>query len=226
MTQQHVCQFCNKSFRRLTTLSVHMCEAKRRHSQKNETWVQLGFMAYLQFLKQNTNVKKNITYDDFASSNYYSGFVRFGSYVQQVQCINVKSYLHWLLKNNKKLDHWCRDSEYERWLIDYLQREAVQDALERSVLSMEELCEGQGIALTDYFRSGKLGSIITHIENGRISPWVIYNCESGIGYLSSLNEEQINHVFKYINPDFWQEKFNNYPNDVVWIKDILKSFGF
>lgn len=224
-TESYVCQFCNKSFRRLTTLSVHMCEAKRRNNQQSEPWVRIGFMAYLKFFKENSN-KKNITYDDFASSSYYSAFVRFGSFVQQVRCVNVNSYLDWLIKNNKKLDHWCRDSEYEKWLIDYTKREAVQAALERSILTMEELCSENNIELTSYFSSGKLGSIMSHIENGRVSPWVVYNCNSGVSYLASLNEEQINMIFKYIDPEFWQTKFNNYPNDVVWIKDILKSSGF
>jgi hypothetical protein len=43
--------------------------------------------------------------------------------------------------------------------------------------------------------------------------------------LESLGEEQILMIVDFINPEFWQKKFNNYVADVEWIKSILKDVG-
>ena len=44
----YVCEYCNTGYSHidlLKTLAVHMCEKKRRHLQKNEKRVTLGFYA-------------------------------------------------------------------------------------------------------------------------------------------------------------------------------------
>ena len=40
--KDHECNYCGRSFTSERTLSVHMCEQKRRHMMQNEKWVQLG----------------------------------------------------------------------------------------------------------------------------------------------------------------------------------------
>ena len=41
------CKYCNKEFRKESTLAAHLCESKRRWQQEKETGVQLGLRAYL-----------------------------------------------------------------------------------------------------------------------------------------------------------------------------------
>ena len=43
------CKYCDKEFRKESTLAAHLCENKRRWQQEKETGVQLGLRAYLQF---------------------------------------------------------------------------------------------------------------------------------------------------------------------------------
>ena len=64
-----------------------------------------------------------------------------------------------------------------------------------------------------------------HITTGRISPWVIYNCSSGVKFLDELSEEQVSIVLAWIDPDFWQRKFKDYMADTEWVKDILNKAG-
>ena len=52
----------------------------------------------------------------------------------------------------------------------------------------------------------------------------IYNqCDSGIEFLSRLNEEQIAMVMPSIDPDYWQRKFVDYLADTEWVKMVLKA---
>lgn len=224
----NICKFCGKKFQKLSTLSVHLCEAKRRHQQEKEVGVQLGFKAFLRFFELTQATSKLKTYEDFSKNPFYLAFVKFGRYLVDIKAINTSNYIDWLIKNNKKIDHWARDSLYQEWLLNYIKKEAVQDALERSLKTMQEYADsksGLEDRFFDYFRIGSTSYIIQQIEFGRISPWVVFNSTSGVELLEKLNEAEINIILPYIDPDYWQKRFKEYSLDTDWVKDILKKAG-
>lgn len=225
-SQSYKCQYCEKEFRKESSLSVHLCEQKRRWQQETETGVQFGLRAYLRFYETTQGSARLKSYADFATSPYYNAFVKFGRYLVAVRCINSSSYTDWLLKNNKKLDFWCKDSFYEEWLLEYLRKESPQDALERALREMEDYAGNSGIAsFSHYFLYGNTNRVCYHISTGRVSPWIVYNCSSGREFLGNLGEEHLVLVMPYIDPDFWNRKFADYVADVEWCKHILKEAG-
>ena len=227
LKQSYRCKYCDKDFRKESTLAAHLCEQKRRWQQETETGVQFGLRAYLQFYETTQGSAQLKSYTDFVASPYYNAFVKFGRHLVAIRCINSNSYTAWLLKNNKKLDHWCKDKFYEEWLYEYIKKEAVQDALERSLRTMEEYANGDsGLAsFSHYFKFGNHNRICHHITTARVSPWVVYNCDSGIEFLERLGEEHLAIILPYIDPDHWNLKFKDYMADVEWCKHILKAAG-
>lgn len=222
------CKYCGKSFSKESTLTAHACEPKRRHMQQNETGVQMGFRSYLRFYETTQGSAKLKTYEDFASSPYYNAFVKFGRYLVSIRCVNTSSFTDWLLKGNKKLDYWCKDSLYEEWLVEYLRKENYRDALERGIKEMQAYAEDHPElknGFTDYFRYGNSNRICHHVYTGRISPWVIFGCDSGIEFLGTLTEEQYAIIMPWIDPDYWTKKFNDYMADHLDSKEILKAAG-
>jgi hypothetical protein len=222
------CKYCDKTYTKESTLLKHACEPKRRHLQQSETGVQFGFRSYLKFFELTQGSIKSKTYDDFAASSYYSAFVKFGRYLVSIKAINYASFTEWLLKGNKKLDFWCKDSLYDEWLVEYLRKESYQDALERGIKEMQDYADNNHDlrnGFMDYFKFGNTNRICHHITTGRISPWVVYNCDSGINFLENLDDSQMQMIIKYINPDFWNQKFQNHEQDRFNALDILKAAG-
>lgn len=222
------CRYCEKAFSKESTLSVHLCEQKRRWQQEKEVPVQLGLKAYLRFFEITQGSAKLKSYEDFVKSPYYNAFVKFGRYCQAIRCINFGNYLDWLLKNNKKIDNWCSDKLYTEWLPEYLKKEATQDALERALKEMQDYADAHlelKNGFVDYFNYGNSNRICHHITTGRISPWIVYNCASGVEFLDNLSIEQVEIVMPWIEPDFWQHKFRDYMADTEWVKDILSKAG-
>jgi hypothetical protein len=221
------CKYCEREFRKESTLTAHLCEPKRRWQQETETGVQFGLRAYLQFYETTQGSAQLKSYTDFVASPYYNAFVRFGRHLVAIRCINSNSYTAWLLKNNKKLDHWCQDKFYEEWLHEYVKKEAVQDALERGLKTMEEYANGDsGLAsYSHYFKYGNHNRICHHITTGRTSPWIVFNCHSGIEFLESISAEHLAIVLPWIDPDYWNRKFKDYVADVEWCKHILGAAG-
>lgn len=224
----YTCKYCNKSYSKESTLAAHMCEQKRRYQSQTDATVQLGFNAYLRFYELTQGSAKLKTYDDFAGSPYYLAFVKYGRHAHSIRCVNFGSFTDWLLKNNKKLDHWCKEELYLQWLSEYMRKEAVQDALERALKEMQRYADADDVLqnnFNNYFRLGASNRIVQHIRDGRVSPWIVYNCGSGIEFLDVLNEEQIAIIMPWIDPDIWQRKFKDYVADTEWIKDILSKAG-
>lgn len=223
-----VCKYCQKSYVKETTLFAHSCESKRRWQQQNEPAVQIGFKSYLRFYEISQGSAKVKTYEDFMKSPYYSAFVKFGRHLVSVRAVNAQSFIDWLLKNNKKLDYWCKDSLYSEWLNQYIRKESVQDAIERALKEMQEYADNDEKlknSFNNYFRFGSPNKICRQIIDGRISPWIVFNCASGINWLEQLNAEQLEIIITVIDPDFWQKKFKDYVADTEWCKDILQKSG-
>jgi hypothetical protein len=222
------CKYCKKAFRRESTLAVHQCEPKTRAQQQNEMGVQMGYSAYLTFYSMTQGSAKNKSYEEFSTGPYYNAFVKFGRHCKAIRCINFTKFTEWLLKNNKKLDQWCSDAFYTEWMYGYLRKEAAQDALERSLLTMQDYVDEHPElknGLVDYFRYGNANKICHHIATGHVSPWVVFNCDSGIAFLETLNEDQVALIIQWIEPDYWQRRFKDLLGDSVWVKEILGGAG-
>jgi hypothetical protein len=221
------CKYCDKEYRKESTLTAHLCESKRRWQQEKEVGVQFGLQAYLRFYEVTQGSAKLKSYADFATSPYYLAFVAFGRHMVAIRAVNPRMFIDWVIKENKKLDHWTHEKVYLEYLHAYLKKEAVQDAIERALTEMQDYAdEIKTLAsFNDYFRYGNANRICFHITSGRISPWIVYNCDSGVEFLSNLTEEHIAMVMPWIDPDFWQRKFQDYVADTEWVKMILKEAG-
>jgi hypothetical protein len=220
------CRHCQREFAKESTLAAHSCEQKLRHQQQNETGVQFGFKAYLRFYETTQGSARLKTYEDFSNSAYYRAFVKYGRHCVAIRAINFSSFTDWLLKNNKKLDHWCKDSLYEEWLSEYIRRESPQDALERALKEMQEYADSHPElknGFREYFKFGNVNRVCYHISTGRISPWIVFNCSSGVEFLDGLDTQQISLIIAWIDPDYWQKKFKDYLADTEWVKDILHT---
>ena len=223
---KYTCQFCKKDFVRETSLAVHSCEPRRRRQERSERGVELGFQAYIKFYEMTQGSAKLKTYDDFCSSPYYKAFVKFGRYCVSIRAINPARFMEWVLKQNKKIDHWCSDTVYTEYLAFYLRVENVNDALARAMEFGIDWSEKTGNPPHDCLRYGGTNAMVYAVTAGRISPWIIFNSESGQHFLSELNQEQIALVYPYIDVDHWQKRFQDYPADQEYAKDILKQAGW
>ena len=223
---KYTCQYCKKDFIKESSLAVHSCEPRRRRQEQSERGVQLGLQAYLKFYQLTQGSARLKTFDDFADSPYYRAFVKFGRYCVDIRAINPARFIEYVLKQNKKIDHWCRDSIYTEYLLDYLRVENVNDALARAMEFGITWQEQTSNPAHDCLRYGNSNAMCYAITTGRISPWIIYNSESGQQFLSELSTEQIAMIWSYIDSDFWMKKFQDYPADQEYAKDILIKAGW
>lgn len=223
---EFVCQYCEKTFRRETSLAVHVCEPKRRYQERDEVGVQLGLLAYLRFYEITQGSARLKTFDDFARSPYYRAFVKFGRHCVAIRAINAARFIDWLVKQNKKIDHWCRDSVYTEYLAEYVKAESAADALARALETAIDWSERVNNPDRDFLRYGNDNMLCHSVSSGRVSPWILYNCESGTSFLERINPEQVSMIWSMIDADFWQRRFRDYPADREYVQEMLRKAGW
>ena len=200
-----------------------MCEPKRRHLQKDEKWVINAFMVYQRFYQIHQNNSKEKTYTDFCESAYYNAFVKFGRFMMHINPLYPEKYIDYVILSKIKLDHWARDDLYESYLIDTLKVEPVEAALQRSIATMMDWAVEQNAQWSDYFRLANTNRAVQHIQQGKISPWLLLGCNAGKRMLKSLNDEQLQMTARFINPEFWNSKFKSYPADHLFVQETAKE---
>lgn len=225
-TKNYKCEFCNRTFLKESTIFSHVCESKRRWQDKDKHGNRIGFHSWLRFYSKNSVSKKLRDYTDFIKSAYYIAFVKFGNYCVDVNVLNVNRYVDWLLDNRVKIDNWTSDKNYTKFLIMYLKDEDPMDAIARSIETTVELAKSDGIQTKDILRYGSRNKLCYTITTGKISPWMLYQSESGLKFLDELDETQLKMVLDYINPESWAVKFKKNVNLVNDMKTLLKEAGY
>jgi len=223
MTQPYECPHCNNKFTKEKTLVVHMCEQKRRHLARTDKHVQAGYQAYVKFYQLVQKFDGIKTYDDFAHSPYYNAFVKFGSFIHNVNPLYPDQYIDYVVTSGVKLDHWCRDGLYELYVVHLIKTETVETALQRSIGHMMTWAEENKSQWNHYFRYVSVNRAVYDVKDGKISPWVLFNSITGKKLLSNFNDEQLSAVGTIIDPQFWMKKFKQLPADVELAITVAKE---
>lgn len=223
MTKPYVCRYCGHGYSKESTLIVHVCEQKRRALAKTERHVVLGFDAFNRFYKMSQNIKGDKTYEEFCKSPYYNAFVKFGSFVSNVNPLYPDRFIDYVIRSGVKLDHWCREELYDKYVIDLIKTEMVETALERSIKHMMSWAESNQSQWNHYFLYVSLSRAVFDVRDGKVSPWVILNSANGRAMLKKFNDEQLAAIGAVMDIPFWLSKFKKLPADVELVKEVVKE---
>lgn len=203
---------------------AHTCEQKNRWLARDDKPVRFALIAFQKFYQLSMRSKKVKTYDDFMQSIHYSGFVRFGRHVININAIEIEGFIEFLIKRQTPLQDWCSEAWYEAWVRELSKKEDPMKAIERNILLMEAWALDSGEQWQDFFRKVPPALATKWIKSGRISPWLLY---AGVGnqLFTRMSSEQLVMVKEWINPLFWFEKIKANKADMETIETILKDAG-
>lgn len=223
MTSNYKCVYCGKDFVKEKTLAVHICEQKRRHLSKTEKHVQAGLLTYQRFYEITQKPKAPKTFDEFATSPYYTAFIKFGSFLVNTAPIYPEMFIDYVIKSGVKLDHWCRDALYESYVQEMIKKEPADGAIQRTIQNMMDWGDKNNAPWEHYFAFVNLNRATHDIKEGLISPWIVLNTKAGKDMLKRMNDEQLEIIGSVIDPQFWMRKFKSLPADVELVKDVIKE---
>jgi hypothetical protein len=182
-------------------------------------------MAFNRFWQLTQGAKKLKTYEEFCESSYYNAFVKFGSFINNVNPLYPDRFVDHVIKSGVKLDHWCRDELYDVYLYDMLKIEPVESAVERSLKTMMEWGDEQKAEFAHYFNYVSLSRAVHDIRNGNISCWIILNSVSGKEMIGNMSDEQLEMIAPAFDVPYWIKRFRELPADVALVREICEEVG-
>ena len=169
MSDTHTCKYCKKAFKQLSTIAVHVCEPKRRDMARNEKHVKLGYKAFVRFFELTDHVPIK-SYEEFAKSPFYNAFCKFGSFVSNTNPLYPSKFIDWVVRSGTKLDKWCDDKLYYAYVLQLIQTESVETALERGIIHMQSWATENKSEWVYYFKEVSIHRFLYDIQDGKISP--------------------------------------------------------
>lgn len=221
---EHTCEYCNKSFSKSTTLLNHICEKKRRWLNKDDKYSRMAFLVFRKFYEVSYRNKPR-TFQDFVDSPHYTGFIRFGRYLHEIQALNPEAFVEFLVKAEVPMKNWETAFVYEQFVRELAKREPADSAFERNILIMKQWETDTNEPWYDFFRKVNTNIATQLIRAGRLSPWVLYNATTSHELLARMTEEQLKLIEQYVTPVFWERKFSEHADDVEFISGLLKDAG-
>lgn len=219
------CSYCDKIYKTEKPFLNHICKQKRRYFEKDTKPARLAFAAYVKFNEVHYRGRTLPTYEKFMQSNLYEAFLRFGKYIVDINALSPSDFIDHMVRSQIPIDNWCRDSEYEKYVGNLAMKESPDRALERTCLLMREWALKEGRDSSDFFRMISPMLATSWIRSGRISPWVLLNCDSGVALIDQLTDEQMMVTASALNIKMWKGKFSRNMEEVLDIRAALKESG-
>ena len=223
--ESNTCKWCEKTFMSERTLSAHMCIKKRRMADKDLTHTRLGYRVFQMFYELNTSASKPKSQEDFVKSQYYDGFVKFGRSCVTNDYLNPEQFAEWLIKNGKKLADWTKDSLYDEYLLTYVKKEPGMKALERTIMYLSKWAGEHNCDWQDYFSKVTTPRAVYDLRSAKVSPWMLYLCETGDELLTRFSDEQVKMIQHIIDATFWMKLFANNKEEVSDVKESCRIAG-
>ena len=112
---------------------------------------------------------------------------------------------------------------YGKYVIELLKRENVETALQRSISTMISWADAHNTNWDKYFHDASLSRAAFDIKDGKISPWLVLNCQSGKSMLKKFDDQQLNMINSAIDPQYWLLKFRRNPADLEIVTQLVKD---
>lgn len=202
-----------------------MCVKKRRMADKDLTHTRLGYRVFQMFYELNTSASKSKSQEDFVKSQYYDGFVKFGRSCVTNDYLNPEQFAEWLIKNGKKLADWTKDSLYDEYLLTYVKKEPGMKALERTIMYLSKWADEHNCDWQDYFSKVTTPRAVYDLRSAKVSPWLLYLCETGDELLTRFSDEQVKMIQHIIDATFWMKLFANNKEEVFDVKESCRIAG-
>lgn len=222
----YLCEFCKRAFAKESTWYNHSCEKKRRWMNRDTASGRLAFESWKRFhdLSGAKNFKK-ITQEDFIQSSFYGAFSKFAQHIIDIDAIAPRSFIDYVIKNNLAVDRWCNETIYLDYVRNLVATENSDQAVTRTVEYFAKWSQTSEYAWNKYFHQVNTNIGTMAICNGRISPWVLYNAESAVTFLTRCSPEQVSMIQTWAPAHVWSMKFKNNRTDADFVKTILLEAG-
>lgn len=194
------CAFCNHTFTSEGRFMKHVCKEKQKHEELRSPLGQAAYAYYSEWMKLQKHSVPPI--DTFASSKFYSTFLKFARHAAKVHIPSVNQFIRIMVENGKVSPGlWCRDSVYSMYLKAYDAAVTPVDQFMGSLQLLEELASEMKVPLSDVYRAIGVQELEGLIKKRKLSHWFLLASAKFRTYIMGLSLEDRDRLSQALNAD-------------------------
>ena len=204
------CQFCEHEYKLYSSFTRHLlsCEQMDRYNSDSPDII-LGYLLWCESFK-NTN-RKTLDLLTFTKHRDYKFFVNLAEFCNKMLLPKEAaiSYMNWCISEHKKLNQWCSEDLYYKFIAN----SAIGITFETAIqISLEYMNKNQ-LTYNILMKEMPVSRLLNLFDLGRISYWFLFINESKTKILlNRCNEHQRNKLLKIIKLNIYLVMKPRYSN--------------
>ena len=217
------CHYCDKKFTHEMTYMNHVCKERLRHDELRSPIGQAAYAYYCEWMK--LYKRKAPPIETFATSRYYTAFVKFSKYAIDVSLPSPNMFIRLMCDRDISPTLWARSQCYSIYLEFYDKSVEPLDQVQNSILTLFDICDKENVAIDKVFVHLQAARINELLRLRKLSPWLIF-CSGTFGsFLKTIPQDDWTEMSKIVNPSYWSEKLAQNKKLVDDILLITKEIG-
>jgi hypothetical protein len=160
----------------------------------------------------------------FLDSKYYMTLINFTKFVKSVNLPSPERFIKYMVERDYPPSMWITNVVYVEYL-EYLDNHVnPMDHVKTSIDTILKLCEALQVDSSQIFHELDTYEVIDLIQGRQLSPWLLLFCSTfSEHYENKATPEQRVLIETLIRPEFWAEKFDQYPKELDQIKQYVQA---
>jgi hypothetical protein len=221
------CTHCGKIFRNPDKLLTHSCDKMVRHNRVINTAVgRKALLLFQLWVRIKTKMSKTmISVESFIASRFCQTFLNFVEWSTKTNLPDVEKYINTMVSWKFEPNMWMMDQVYVKY-IDFIDRTAsVDDHVRNTFNTLSKIASAADCDVNQAIHQLEVNQLMVLVRARKISPWVLLKMNGFQQIYGSLSTLQKSKLIETIVPNYWKEKFVQFPDETSDIVEFVKRLG-
>jgi len=202
---------------------AHECKQMLRSHEIQTVTGQQAYILYKHWLEKSR--RKPPPIETFASSTYYSSFIKFAIYCKETGIADSELYVDLMVKEQISPALWMRSEAYNVYLEHVDKRADPYQQAEQTIKTLEILADRLDVPVTEVISKLHYGEMLELIQQRKLSPWILFCSGKFKAWVAKLDPHEHELLMKNIGIAYWSMLLEKKTEIVKDMKAITQGIG-
>lgn len=160
----------------------------------------------------------------FLTSKYYRTFINFTKFVKSVELPRPEKFIQLMVTKTYQPTLWTNDEVYTMYMEHLDKRVPPLEQVKMSLETLIKVADSKEIDICDVFDHLKPNELIHMIRVRKLSPWLLlFSKKFKRIFREETTPEQKIILETLIRGDYWGDQMDQYPDEIVKIKEWISE---
>lgn len=217
------CSYCHKPFSTEARFMSHKCKTMERMETMQTIVGQIAYAQYCMWMRMYKRSEPPV--ETFMISKYYGAFINFAEYSKKMKLPDIEIFIKMMIEQDFSPHLWTNDKVYALYL-EYIDRRTTPfKQASITINTLLFLADAAEVDVSEIFTLLNFNEVLQLIRERKLSPWILLTSVKFKQLIMNSSPEQQQLFKELIRPMYWKIKFDNNPNVVSSMKQMVKEMG-